>query len=111
MQGNKRVSFFISVLRLLNLRQSPSQSNESYYEQFLELVHAVKLLAGIKYFCNEKLMRPTGIKLETNTTAEGESEMVTIWFFTEGYYVLEAERMKAVMFLLRCDHQRYGDLL
>ena len=48
LQGNKRVSFFISLLRLLNSRQSPSQSNKSYYEQFLELVHAVELLAGIK---------------------------------------------------------------
>ena len=45
LQGNKRVTFFIAVLRLLNSRQSPTQSNEDYHEQFLEQVHTVEMLS------------------------------------------------------------------
>ena len=112
LQGNKRVSFFICVLRLLNSRQSINQTNESYYDQFLELVHAVELLAGVKYFCNKQMMTPTGVRRTQHKkegTEEVEEKIET--YFTNADYVLEAEKMKAVMFLLRCDHKRYGDLL
>lgn len=129
LQGNKRVSFFVAILSLLKSRQSNTQSNKAYHEQFLELVHTVELLGGNNFFCNENLMVPTGIitllapksikseekekeseekekekdkQTESETDDEvNDSEVKT--FFTAQDYELETERMKTIMFLMHCD--------
>ena len=113
---------FVAFLRLLISRQAPNQSNKSYYEQFLEFAHGIELLGGVKFFCNESIMILTSrckisgskVKLETNADEDVETEdsdLDEISFFTKNNFTVEAEKMKAIIFLLHSDAKRYDNLL
>ena len=51
-KGNKRVNFFVLILRLFNFKQSKKMSNDEYYNQFMEHVSSLELAGGKGLFCN-----------------------------------------------------------
>ena len=106
-KGNPRVTFFFILLRLLNMRQSKTQSNEDYYRQFNEQVSIVELAGGGNIFFNPDVYAKHGSSLYDNVDlADGDTKVVPSPTGVEE----EKERFKAILFLMRSCDDKYGDL-
>ena len=106
-KGNPRVTFFLNLLRLINMRQSKTQSNEEYYRQFNKQVSIVELAGGGNIFFNPDVYSKHGTSLYDNIDlADGDTKVVPSPTGVEE----EKERFKVILFLMRSCDDKYGDL-
>lgn len=93
-KGNKRVNFFVLLLRLFNFKQGKKMTNDDYYNTFLEHAASLEAAGGEGIFCNTDIMK--AFKLDPLKLDDVEKE---------------CEAFKAIMFLLHSNAAEYGDLL
>ena len=93
-KGNKRVNFFVLILRLFNFKQGKKMSNDVYYNTFLEHVASLEAAGGEDIFCNTKIMKFLNLDPTKIDDVKKESEC-----------------FKAIMFLLHSNSSEYGGLL